>query len=456
MLEIAGWYTIGEDGCESQRPFSVVPVPFANPPFYAGLFADPCFAHRLITSMTSLRVLVILTVALVQAAGAAEPPALRIRAQTIDPSIQIGYGLAIADVDGDGKVDVLLADAKQIVWYRAPNWEKFVMAENLTPKDNVCIAARDLNGDGKAEVAVGAEWNPADTVNSGAVFLLDAPADRTQRWTPRKLPHEPTTHRMHFVRGVDRAYSLVVLPLHGRGNKNGAGEGVQVLGYEWPWRQASRPVPLISNLPPLHLTHNFDVVSGSGQGAQAMETLLLATKEGVRSIDAPANRAVAQPVTSINAGEVRRGALPGGARFITTIEPMHGNELVVYRASATQYSSGEDWTSRRTVVDDKLVQGHGLATGDLLGLGSDQVIAGWRGGTPGAKVGIKLYVPVDARGEAWKLHATVDDNQMACEDLKVADLNGDGRLDIIAAGRATKNVIIYWNETETAISPKGK
>jgi hypothetical protein len=26
-----------------------------------------------------------------------------------------------------------------------------------------------------------------------------------------------------------------------------------------------------------------------------------------------------------------------------------------------------------------------------------------------------------------------------------ADLNGDGRIDIIAGGRATKNVKIYWN-----------
>ena len=32
----------------------------------------------------------------------------------------------------------------------------FVMAENLTPKDNVCIAAQDIDGDGKCEVAVGA------------------------------------------------------------------------------------------------------------------------------------------------------------------------------------------------------------------------------------------------------------------------------------------------------------
>jgi hypothetical protein len=35
---------------------------------------------------------------------------------------------------------------------------------------------------------------------------------------------------------------------------------------------------------------------------------------------------------------------------------------------------------------------------------------------------------------------------MACEDFKVADLNGDGKPDIIAAGRATKNLIVYWNE----------
>jgi hypothetical protein len=226
------------------------------------------------------------------------------------------------------------------------------------------------------------------------------------------------------------------------------------MAYAWPWTDKSRPEPLISNLPPLHLTHNFDLIQG--QSAQSVETLLLATKEGVRSIDAPANRSVAQPVTSINAGEVRRGALPGGARFITTIEPMHGNELVVYRAAATQFSSGDDWTSRRVVLDDKLVQGHGLATGDLLGTGSDQIVAGWRGGTPGAKVGIHLYAPADDRGESWKRHAVIDDNKMACEDLKVADLNGDGRPDVIAAGRATKNVVIYWNETEKAGSATKK
>ncbi|MEN2281131.1 FG-GAP-like repeat-containing protein [Algoriphagus sp. SE2] len=34
---------------------------------------------------------------------------------------------------------------------------------------------------------------------------------------------------------------------------------------------------------------------------------------------------------------------------------------------------------------------------------------------------------------------------MACESLTSADLDGDGKLDLIAAGRATNNLKIYWN-----------
>lgn len=78
------------------------------------------------------------------------------REETIDNNITIGYGLAIGDVDGDRKPDILLADKKQFVWYRNGDWKRFVMIENLTAFDNVCIAAKDIDGDGMVEVAVGA------------------------------------------------------------------------------------------------------------------------------------------------------------------------------------------------------------------------------------------------------------------------------------------------------------
>ena len=39
---------------------------------------------------------------------------------------------------------------------------------------------------------------------------------------------------------------------------------------------------------------------------------------------------------------------------------------------------------------------------------------------PGVKVGLKLFTPVDTAGSEWR-STLIDDNTMACEDLKAAD-----------------------------------
>ncbi|HVJ46728.1 MAG TPA: FG-GAP and VCBS repeat-containing protein, partial [Luteolibacter sp.] len=129
----------------------------------------------------------------------AAPASAGFRPQTIDDKISIGYGLAVADVDGDGKQDILLVDTAETVWYQNPTWEKRKLTGKLTPKDHVCVCAKDLDGDKKAEIAVGAEWAPNDTKDSGAVFALFPSGDRNQPWTHKALHREPTTHRMHWV-----------------------------------------------------------------------------------------------------------------------------------------------------------------------------------------------------------------------------------------------------------------
>src|SRR5690606_14162625 len=83
--------------------------------------------------------------------------------QIIDDQVAICYALARGYVDGDGNPDILMRDKKQVVWYRNGDWKCFLMGDNLTASDDVCSAARDIEGDGKVEVAVGARWNPSET-----------------------------------------------------------------------------------------------------------------------------------------------------------------------------------------------------------------------------------------------------------------------------------------------------
>ena len=66
-------------------------------------------------------------------------------------------------------------------------------------------------------------------------------------------------------------------------------------------------------------------------------------------------------------------------RQLASIEPWHGNQVVVYRGK------GETW-DQRTVIDDTLNDGHTLVQGDLDGDGVDEIVAGYRGGGGGVNI----------------------------------------------------------------------
>ena len=85
-------------------------------------------------------------------------------------------------------------------------------------------------------------------------------------------------------------------------------------------------------------------------------------------------------------------------------------------------------------------------------------MAGWRSG-PGAGLAAfavdrtgrlvgKQPVEVGVQGGGRRGGGGPPPQGMATEDLMVIDLDGNGRPEIVASGRNTRNVKIYWNETK--------
>ena len=362
-------------------------------------------------------------------------PEFKWRVQEIG-EIQIGYGVQLSDVNGDGKTDIVLADKKTIQWYENPSWTKHVIARDLTERDNVCITARDIDGDGKCEIAVGGQWNYRESIKDGAVFYLDPPADRTQPWKPIELHHEPSVHRMHWVKGKANQFQLMVKPLRGRGSVNGDGAGLRVLQYFKP-ADPSTPWKYEVVCDFMHLSHNFHTVNWDDDPE---EELIIAGKEGVWHFDHQGSEWSARQLTENFAGEIRDGRLPGGKRFIVTIEPMHGSKSAVY----VQPDNESDLWQPIKVLDEAIKDGHALACADYLGVGSDQIVVGWRAMNDPGVPGIKLFTPLDDEGSSWR-EQRLSADEVAVEDIKAADLDGDGKVDIVAAARQTKNLVVFFN-----------
>lgn len=399
---------------------------------------------------------------------AADAP--KFKTQEIDTGLKIGYAVVTADVDGDKKLDIVVVDQHKVVWYRNPgkqgeSWKKFVMLDGKTRPDNVCIAPIDVDGDGLPEFVLGAAWKPADTTNAAQLVWLKRGADVTKEWTMHDLPcDEPTVHRVRcFDIDGDGKPEIVHVPLQGRGatakGNYTDGKPVRVVALKVPAKDPEKKenwkVQVLSE--ELYVTHNFwqssEAFSTEGRGPHFRD-ILVTSYEGVHVLSRDKDNWTttkigvgnqANPKGNRGASEIKDGSVGQKARVIATIEPWHGNQVVTY----TPPKAGEKLWERH-VVDEQLRWGHAVWFADLDGDKEDELIIGVRD-DPNAKDtfkerrGVRIYKCTDGKGAKWD-RTIIEDGGVAVEDLTAADLDGDGKIDIIAVGRATGNARIYWNQ----------
>ncbi len=396
-----------------------------------------------------------LTILLVSPAAAAE---LQFRDQELNTRLTVGYAVRLLDMNQDGRLDIVIVDSERIVWLESPNWDEHTLIQGQTKPDNVCFAPHDIDGDGLLDFAVGADWNPANTKSGGTIQWIRQRLGPT--WTMHPIGEEPTVHRMRWsdIDG-DGQKDLIVVPLMGRDTTkpNFQENGVRVLAYRIPKDPVKGPwVPEVIT-DQWHVTHNFWPTDLNHDGRMDM---LLVSFEGVILLERQKDGTwkntrigAGDQASSPNRGasEIKHGRLATGGDYIATIEPWHGNQVVVYTKPAGPRPATGEWLWNRQVLDEQLLWGHGVSCANLDDDDDEELIIGVRddkdANNPEARRGLRIYDPQDATATSWK-RLIVDPGSVAIEDLAAGDLNDDGRADVVAVGRQTHNVKIYWNETK--------
>lgn len=402
-------------------------------------------------------------------ADAPPPPAgfPKFKWQEIDAALKIGYAVVLEDLNGDKKPDVVVVDQHKVVWYENPSWKKRVILDGKTKPDNVCICALDIDGGGDLELVIGAAWKPMDTKNPGTLQWLKRGKSLDEEWTMHPIPcDEPTVHRIRAIDlDGDGKAELVSVPLMGRDATQKAnwidGRPVRVMAYKIP----SEPTKFENWKPEvlseeLHVVHNFSpfflpgakkpmsIITGSFEGYSAIVLGEQGKKNQTNLVhegnqkNPKGNRGASE----IKSGRLRSlldGSLRPASAVVATVEPWHGNEVVVYHGPVGAKPT-------RQVLDDHLRWGHAVSFGNLDGDGGDELVIGVRDNPAKddkftEKRGVRIYRNTDGKGEKWDRYI-LEDGGVAVEDLAVGDLNGDGKIDIVAVGRATGNCRIYWNQ----------
>ncbi|MBZ5544992.1 MAG: FG-GAP-like repeat-containing protein [Acidobacteriia bacterium] len=364
-----------------------------------------------------------------------------------------GYQVAVADVNADGRPDILaLSSAESIVeWYENPSWR----ARSITTetRKNISLAPLFRPGYPVRGVALATDFALEDSRNGGDIWWATPPPSAEAEWSLRMIGRIPTSHRLRWADlDGDGRLALVDAPLLGYGAEAPEYKvGAPLTWFEMPETllqgHATAGASGESGWTPhliddsLTVVHGINVMDWDGDGR---DEILTASFEGVHLFQSTRRGSdLRWTKTQLGEGDQiskpRRGSSEigvgkvHGRRFLATVEPWHGEQVAVY----FEGKPGELWS--RHVIDDSFRDGHALAVADLDGDGNDEIVAGYRGeGTS-----LHVYHAAGSSGTRWERQRV--DDQMAASGVVVQDLNGDGRSDIVAIGASTGNVVWYEN-----------
>lgn len=358
------------------------------------------------------------------------------------PLPQSIWSVEAVDANGDGRSDLIAMGETTVFALLAPDWKPEVLLETRDPKMLYCVAL-DADRDGDLDIVVGRYRVPwieyREARRTGRAADEPKGPDFSIAWleNPKRTGVPWTLHVLD--REFNGIHGLWAADVDGDGAKDVIADSI--LGPQFPkslawWRtpaDARQPFPrhLITRGEADGRPHYLDFadINGDGRG-----DLLVGDPGGGTFTwweqgpdrDRPwTKHTIAREAGATN---IKATDANGDGHIDVVGSCGHGRGVFWFE--------GPSW--RKHVIDADLRDPHALAVGDFDGDGDRDVAV--------ASFGAKLvrWYPQIGVGE-FARHDLDLDNRQEAYDLKAVDLDADGRLDLILAGRESRNAVWYRN-----------
>lgn len=357
-------------------------------------------------SLTRLTLITIAALAVAPPpAGAQSPSTAPVTFQAHDIAQLAGaYAVAVADFNNDGRLDVMANSlrAQEIAWHENPTWQRHVIVSGVSSVVNKAIA--DLDGDGFPEVAFQSEFAMQAANSEGLNWVVRHQGDPRQPWKAEQIDAVPTSHHVTWADlDGDGELELVNALLVGADSVGPTftQDLASVFWYDqdgWQRHTVADDIPGV-----IHRVRTVRWDAGN------RDQILVASFEGVALYRATGtggsmrftkellSRGHVEEAPRLGASDVGAG-MANGRQIFASVEPWHGNEVVVYT------ESGGTW--QRRVIFDEISSGHEIAVLDLNGDGRADIIANDNGrvraNNPDATPGVHVFFsPEDPATGEW-------------------------------------------------------
>jgi aldos-2-ulose dehydratase/isomerase family protein/VCBS repeat protein len=372
------------------------------------------------------------------------------RAHDIEAKFPGGYAVQAVDINKDGKLDVIGVSQRvpEIAWYENPTWERHVIVDGLAGVVN--FAASDLDGDGIPELAYESAFAMSPASSEGLVWLAKHNGDPRQKWTTQQIDKFPTSHHIAWadVDG-DGKKELINAPLVG--SKSAAPTYDQDKAPLFFYRQGDWKRETITN-DVNGIIHRARQVAWDGN---RRDQLLVTSFDGITLYRASGRGGDLKWESQLLSPGHNTDKAPRLGASDVGIGKNNGKRFLAavepWHGNEIVVYTDRGGTWERRVIFNTLTEGHEVAVADLNGDGRDDIVAGDRNSkSPGVHV---MYAPADPNGE-WQ-HQLLDQGTMAASGCVAADLNGDRRIDIVCIGASTANLKWYENVRPAAPTSAG-